>query len=65
MWVLGWLLWTQELKVYILQTKTNQEFKAVAALLGANWKVQNARNWSALVEQLFAKDASVVAQEQS
>ncbi len=51
--------------MYILQTKTNQEFKAVAALLGANWKVQNARNWSALVKQLFAKDASVVAQEQS
>ena len=65
MWVLGWLLWTQELKVYILQTKTNQEFKGVAALLGANWKVQNARSWSALVKQLFAKDALVVAQEQS
>lgn len=59
--ILGWLLWTQELKVYILQTKKNQEFKGVAALLGANWKVQNTRNWSALIKQLFAKDASVAA----
>jgi hypothetical protein len=61
LWILGRLLWTKELKVYILQTQTNQKFKTLAAFFSTYRKVSNSWNWGAFAEQLFAQDASVAA----